>query len=171
MVLLFGIFYTFILFFWQWFLHCPNWRMLKLFRSTKSSLFIETYHAPYNDKHRYWTGLLLLVRVLLYIISPVNVSSNPQVPLLSIILVVSFMLFLRSSATLYKKWLLELVESAFYLNIIMFAALTGFVIETNGNGSAVIYTSTMITFALFLAIMIYHIYEYMFCIQLVLFPK
>ena len=47
-------------------------------------MFLEPYHAPYTFKHRYWTGLLLLIRAMLYIISAAKVSSDPAVNLLAI---------------------------------------------------------------------------------------
>lgn len=63
-ILLAGIVYTLLLFFWQWLLYlqnkiCSSWTRVWIL---KLSLLIETYHAPYTPKHRYWTGLLLLVR-------------------------------------------------------------------------------------------------------------
>ena len=30
--------------------------------------FLEVYHAPYTDKHRYWTGLILLVLCALFLV-------------------------------------------------------------------------------------------------------
>ena len=37
--------------------------------------FLEHYHALYTAKYRYWTGLLLFVRILLYLVSVVNECS------------------------------------------------------------------------------------------------
>ena len=47
-------------------------------------MFLEPYHAPYTFKHRYWTGLLLLIHAMLYIISAAKVSCDPAVNLLAI---------------------------------------------------------------------------------------
>ena len=63
-ILLIGTFYTLILFFWQWLLPHSHWKLLRWIKNQKLCMFIETYHAPYNSKHRYWTGFLLMVRII-----------------------------------------------------------------------------------------------------------
>ena len=67
-LLLVGMFYTALLLFWQWLLTRSDWKLLHWIKNKKMCMFIETYHAPYNFKHRYWTGLLLLVRIILSIV-------------------------------------------------------------------------------------------------------
>ena len=57
-------------------------------------MFVEPYHAPYAFKHRYWTGLLLLVRVTVYVISAANVSGDRGITLLAIGIVANILLFL-----------------------------------------------------------------------------
>ena len=66
-VSLFCVFWIILLFTWQWLLRCPNLNH-KLFRNLKFHSFISTYHTPLVSKHRYWTGLLLLVRVPILIL-------------------------------------------------------------------------------------------------------
>ena len=67
LITLIGVPYTFLLFFWQWLIRAPNRKCFKWTNDTSFNAIITTYHAPYNYKHRYWTGLLLLVRIVLYI--------------------------------------------------------------------------------------------------------
>ena len=66
-------------------------------RFTKLKYFIEPYHAPYKFKHRYWTGLLLFVRVLLYmyLVFAFNISGDPKVNLIAITLVIGGILFYK----------------------------------------------------------------------------
>lgn len=59
--------YTLLLFLWQWLLRAPRWKVFKWTRNTKLDAFISTYHESYNRKYHYWPGLLLLVRVVIYI--------------------------------------------------------------------------------------------------------
>ena len=80
-VLLVGLVYTALLFSWQWLLYLPRWRIFKWSRNPKIQTFIESYHMSYTPKHRYWTGLLLIVRVVLYLITATNVSNDPQIAL------------------------------------------------------------------------------------------
>ena len=57
--------YTTLLFSWQWLLHLPRWIIFRWSRNPKIQTFIETYHKPYIPKHHYWTGLLLIIRIIL----------------------------------------------------------------------------------------------------------
>ena len=87
-IIIVGIPFTIVLFIWQWLVQIPEWKVFKWTRNTKLNAFISAYHAPYNSKHRYWAGLLLLVRVIVYITVAVTVSIDPQIPLIMIISVV-----------------------------------------------------------------------------------
>ena len=90
LIILIGLPYTILLFLWQWIDRAPRWKVFKWMRNTKLNAFIATYHVPHNSKYRFWTGFLLLVRVILY----VTVSANPQTfPLISIILIGGIFLF------------------------------------------------------------------------------
>ena len=83
LILTLGVVFTVLLFFWQWLLYYQNRRWLKWVSYQRLYMFLEPYHAPYTFKHRYWTGLLLLIRAALYIVSAANVSSDPGVNLLT----------------------------------------------------------------------------------------
>ena len=64
-------------------------------RSTKLKHFIEPYHTPYKFKHCYWTGLLLFVRVFLYLVFAFNISGDPKVNLTTITLVIGGIFILQ----------------------------------------------------------------------------
>ena len=97
LIILVGVPYTILLFLWQWLVRTPEWKVFKWTRNTKLNAFISVHHASYNRKYRYWTGLLLLVRVVLYITASVTVSADPQTSLLiTIILVGSLSLIERN---------------------------------------------------------------------------
>lgn len=72
-ILVFGLPYTTLIFAWQWLVRCYK---LKIFRNLKFRLFIDTYHTPHTAKHRYWTGVLLFVRVIIFLISTFSVSTS-----------------------------------------------------------------------------------------------
>ena len=44
----------------------------------------DTYTGPYKDKHCYWTGLLLLVRIALFTVFSTNTFGDPAINLLAI---------------------------------------------------------------------------------------
>ena len=72
LVLLLGISYTVLVFSWQWLLQHQDKIIFKWVKYQKLHHFLEPYHAPYATKYRYWTGLLLFARILLYLISVLN---------------------------------------------------------------------------------------------------
>ena len=161
LILLTGLVYTMLLVFWQLFLRLPDKKVFSWIRYQKLCHFIEPYHAPYNFEHRYWTGLLLLVRVIVYVVTAANVSGNPQFPLLVIIITVGFLLLLKGlhRSTVYKKWPIDIIETIMYFNIVSFAALTSYY-HDSAHIQAIAHISVSFTFILFLVIIFYHVYKY-----------
>ena len=161
-VLLLCIIYTALLFSWQWLLNYQDKTIFKWMRYQKLRHFIEPYHAPYTAKCRYWTGLLLFVRVVLYLISVLNFSLDPRVDLMAVIFVVGSLILLKGviAKRIYKNWLLDILEIAIYFNLIAFAALTWYNLDFGGNQVAVAYTSVIIIFILLSGVIVFHILRY-----------
>ena len=61
---LFFIPYTLIIFGIQWLQIFSHWKPFRWVNKLKP--LFDAYTGPYEDKHRYWTGLLLLVRIILF---------------------------------------------------------------------------------------------------------
>ena len=115
-ILVLGIAYTFILFSWQWLLRYQDKAFLLWVRSNKLRHFLEPYHAPYKFKHRYWTGLLLFVRVALYLIFALNVSGDPRINLLAITLTIGGILFYKGHlGRIYRTNTVDTMEMVCYL--------------------------------------------------------
>ena len=121
-ILLLCLVYTALLFSWQWLLHLPKWRVFKWSRNPKIQTFIETYHLPYTPKHRYWTGLLLIARIVLYLVAVVNVSNDPIIALTAVNFVVCCVILLKAfiKNLRYRKWSIEVLETFFCLNVLFF---------------------------------------------------
>ena len=92
-ILFFAVIYRIMIFSWQWVIWLPKICILKWTNNQKLNLFIQMYQAPFNDRHRYWTGLLLLEWVLLTYISILTANTHPNTQLLSIMMF--FFLLLR----------------------------------------------------------------------------
>ena len=144
LIILLGIPYTFFLFLWQWCIRTPHWKIFGWIRNTRLNTFITTYHAPYSIKHRYWTGLLLLVRVVLYITASVTTSSDLQVPLLVTNVLVGGLFFLKGIiGSVYRDLPVDIVETLIYLNLLIFAASSLYHFNSDSTKqTAVAYTST-----------------------------
>lgn len=160
-ILLFGIAYTTLLFCWQWLLQHQDKRVFGWIRSQKLHLFIEPYHAPYTFRHRYWTGLLLSVRVLFDIISAVNSSSDPGINLLAIGTIMTLLLLVKSclqGSKIYRKKPVEILEVTCHLNVALLCLVRFFILERNTTNQIVVsYISGSITLLLFLIVVACHV--------------
>lgn len=141
---------------WLKCLNCP----------AKFLLFIQVYHAPYNPKHRYWTGLLLVARIILYVTFAANVEGDPKVNLIAIgVVVVSILIvrnFLEGNERLYQKRPIEMLEIACHFNLIILCIVTFFTLEDNVVKNIVAQTSISVTIALLLGVLIYHLFTEVF---------
>ena len=162
LILLVGLVYTVLLFSWQCLLHLPEWRIFKWSRNPKIQTFIETHNKPYTPKHRYWTGLLLIARVILYLVAAANVSNDPAIALLSINFTVCSIVLLKGFVVsrLYRKWSMGVLETFFCLNILFFTMFTWYLYSLGDknikrlNQGAIAYTSVTITFVVLLVIIL-----------------
>ena len=119
--------------------------------------FLDAYHAPYSNKHRYWTGLMLLFRFILFLISAVNALGDPSVNLLAIASTTTLIPPTILGFRIHKTWSLCLLETSFIINLTILAVATLYIDRvTGGNQNAATFTSIGIAFATFTGIVIYH---------------
>jgi hypothetical protein len=158
-VLMMGVFYTTVLLFWQWLLLYQDYPIFKWMKYQKLYHFIEPYHAPYVPKHRYWTGLLLLSRVLLYLISAVNTTGDPRMIIVAISFITGSLLLIKGLlAKVYRNRINDVIETITYFNILALA--TWYTLDAGKRHTAAIYLSVTITFVIFFAVIAFHIYKY-----------
>ena len=81
--------------------------ILRWTKNTKLNAFIATYHAPYNSQYHFWTGLLLFIRVVLYVTTAFTASDIPHVPLLVTIFFLGVIALFKEiiGIRIYKKLL------------------------------------------------------------------
>ena len=156
-----GIFYTALLFSWQWLLYYQHKTILKWVQSQRLRMFVEPYHAPYAFKHRYWTGLLLLVRVIVYVISAANVSGDCGITLLAIGIIVIILLVLVSFRP-YKNWPVEFLEIVCFANIAGLCLAKLYTSKVGKSQVMVGYISGIISLILFLIVLAYHVVTQLF---------
>ena len=133
-----------------------RYRILAWVRRLKP--LFDAYTGPYKDKHRYWPGLLLVVRVVLFLVFSVNVFGDPAVSLLTIIVTTSCILYFSITfGGVYKSIVLNFIEYSFFLNLGILSSATLFTSLTERDQTAVVYTSVAIAFTTFMIITMYHI--------------
>ena len=127
-------------------------------------MFLEPYHAPYIFHHRYWTGLLLFIRAILYIVSAANVSNDPGVNLLAIAIAVVGLLITSGYAKnkVYRRWPLNLLEVSCYVNLLCFCLAKLFTLTENSDGITIAYISGSFTVVSFTTVLVYHVYTELF---------
>ena len=156
LLLLISFPYTALLIFIQHLQHWSNYRVL--FWVKKLKPLFDAYTGPYKDRHRYWIGLLLLVRIALFLIFSMNIRGSANINLLAISVTV-LLLFMHLAVTggVYKKLYLNIIEYSFFLNLGILASATLYTTITGQGQTAVAYTSVSIAFVLFIIIVVFHI--------------
>ena len=146
--------YTFSLVSIQWLLKISHYRAM--FWVQKLKPLFDAYTGPYKANHRYWTGFLLLVRIILLIIfSFVNDGA------IRLLVVTVFSMGLQTWLCL-AKWVYEdfinnLLEMVFLLNLTLTSAaiLFEYSVHKVRHSLTVIYISTGVTFVIFVGIVLY----------------
>ena len=154
-ILLLGITYTMLLFSWQWLLYYQNKKILRWIRQQRLCMFLEPYHAPYTIKHRYWTGILLLVRIVLYITSSVTTSIDPRINVM-ITGMTALVLLMLGYRKIYKSRYVKLLEVIIFTNIALLCIALLYFSKSNKGREIVSYVSGSIVFALLIIVLAYH---------------
>ena len=144
--------YTLFLLLGQWLQAYTEFRLLSWMDNLSVQHFRNAYYGPFKPRHRYWTGFLLLVRCVLFVVFAFNVLGNAS---LNLLLTASSMLGITFLARLtngiYEAWILDLLEASYFLNLGVLAAGTYHVDQAGGNQTVLAYVSVGIAFATFIA--------------------
>ena len=150
--------YTLLLLFGQWLQVISHLRLFSWVNNARLKPFMDSYYAPYKAKHRYWPGLLLVLRFVLLLVFAFNIQQDPNVNLLAILVGTGMVqLWAWVSGGVYKNWCLDALEGSFALNLIIIAAATSYVDHSQGNQLAVGYTSVSIALATFIGILVFQL--------------
>jgi hypothetical protein len=162
-LLLVGIPYTVILTAAPWIQRSENRHISRLYNKFKP--LFDAYMGPYKDSCRYWTGMLLLARVVLTVlfssIANTNTVAGPQLNLLLLTLSSSGLLALTAALRPYKTRLLNALE-VLHLSLLLILSAANLYVSSTGTGigaRAYIYTVLVgISFIVFLGVGIGHVW-------------
>ena len=131
--------------------------------------FIQAYQAPFCDRYRYWTGLLLLIRVFLHLISYFTAGHNPNRSLLPLILTLGVLFVLRMTYAkkLYKQWPVDWLDTVLLFNLFVYATVA-YAYDDDSSRVILACISVSFTCILLMIVVVYHIYAY---VLISLFPK
>ena len=150
--------YTLLLLFGQWLPVISHRRFFSWVNSARLKPFMDSYHSPYKAKHRYWPGLLLVLRFVLLLVFALNLNIN----LVAILVGAgTLQLWAWISGGVYRNWCLDALEGSFSLNLIILAASTYHVNLSGGNELAVGHTSVSIAFITFIGVLAFQLVNVM----------
>ena len=157
--------YTLVLIFGQCIRSIPTRRRCVLwFLNSRAFVSImDAYTAPYNNRHRYWTGLILLIRCVLFLAFASNYSSNALLANMYITtLVLVGILATKTCLTkVYKNSLVNALENFFLLNLVILSGTVYYLRGRNGSDDAICYctsASVSVSMLIFTGILAYHGY-------------
>ena len=151
--------YMVLLFSWQWLLRTPDKWIFRWIRNSRLNLFMEANLAPYNPKYRYWTGLLLFVRIALYLWISTDKSHESERIILLIGLIAASILLVRIflSNNVYRKRFVGYITVAFHYNLLALCIATLYCQNSDKCEKIASKVSIATAFILFMFIILYHI--------------
>ena len=156
MLLLLFLPYTLLLLFGQWIQAHSEKRIFSWISAYRVKPFLDAYHAPYRNEYRYWSGLLLVLQCILFLIFAFNVLGNPSVNLFAIcVCIMALFIFTRFTGKVYTNHYLDAIDASYVLNIGVLATGTLYVRSVGGKQEILVHTSISIAFTTFIGILIY----------------
>ena len=122
--------------------------------------FLDAYTGPYTDEGRYWTGLLLVVRIILFAASGFSHSNgitSLNVTLSNVVVVLLLILpWLLRTGIYHKRWL-NILECSFLMNLGVLSTGTQYLFYYKQRQEWLTHMSIGLAFTTFFIILIYHL--------------
>ena len=162
---LFALFYivplTLLLLFAPVLQRADNHRTVRLVQSLKPLL--DAFQGPYKDRFHWWPGLMLMIRIILFIALTANTKHDPRLSVVFVgVTVLPLALF--SFRGVYKNKLLNLHETVMNINMIVFVLWSFFNYSACGSKTqftkqqqATAYITISLFYIQFMAVLVYHI--------------
>ena len=130
---------------------------------------LDAYTGPYSDSARFWTGYLLLARIVIFFCSILTdrfrYMESVDITTATLIVILTTVFFLRDGVYT-KKWV-EMLEGSLLLNLALLLLATDY--AGNHKLGQASYTNFFVgtAFLTFLAVVIYHVAKQIFKITLI----
>ena len=120
--------------------------------------FFDAYGGPYKDKCRFWTGFLLLVRVVLALVVSLDTEAMISLDVLtSVLSVIVSMYFLLKG--IYQKLPLACLEMSFFLNLMLMAYVKVQTCNKSMSREMLSVALVSVSFVVFCGIILYHVWD------------
>ena len=118
--------------------------------------FVDAYHGPYKDNCRFWTGLLLLVRMS-FTLASLHLDTFGTLIFITASTTVLFSLMVTFEG-IYQKKYLNILECLSYLNLGLLSALAAVYQDDVNNEQVVTIISASIALVMFIGILFFHLF-------------
>ena len=120
--------------------------------------FFDAYGGPYKDKCRFWTGLLLLVRVVLAFVVSLDTEATVSLDVLTCILIfiISMYFLLRG---IYRHLPLACLEMSFFLNLMFMAYVNVQRCKKSKLSDILSVAMVLVSFVVFCGIILFHVWD------------
>ena len=141
------------------FIQCLRKRsdMKVLFWVNKLKPFFDAYTGPYKDKYHFWTGFLLIARIVIFIGIATNSYGGPTLNLTLIGTTTSLLCLFIQPGIYYRKYPLNAIEMFTYVNLTIYSFGTAYVISLQTTTTVPTALCVGSMFLLFCGVMVYHI--------------
>ena len=121
-IVLFIIPYSLLLLFTPLIQTKSHWKVFCLVNKLKP--FIDSYEGPYAFRHRFWPGLLLMARVVIYLFTASLQQTNASIVLIIIIVIAVGLVVYLAHFGVYRKWQYCTLEMFLHSNLAILCALS-----------------------------------------------
>ena len=128
--------------------------------------FVDAYHGPYQDNCRFWTGLLLLVRMSFTLVS-LHLSTYVGLIFIttSTSVLLSLMIFYGG---VYQKNYLNILEWSSLINLSLLSAIYSGLSDKLSAQHVVTIISVSVAFVTFVGVILFHIFSWLKCFHKIL---
>ena len=122
--------------------------------------FFDAYGGPYKDKCRFWTGFLLLVRVVLALVVSLDIEATISLDVLTslLFLIISMYFLLRG---IYRHLPLACLEMSFFLNLMFMVYVNVQAYKVSNSRQVLSVALVSVSFVVFCGIIIYHVWDHL----------
>ena len=118
--------------------------------------FVDAYHGPYKDKCRFWTGLLLLVRMS-FTLASLYLDTFGTLVFITTSTTVLLSLLVTFEGVYQEKYL-NILECSSFLNLGLLSALAAIYQDDDNNEQVVTIISVSVALVTFVGVLLLHIF-------------
>ena len=118
--------------------------------------FVDAYHGPYKDNCRFWTGLLLLVRMSFTLVS-LHLNTFGTLVFITTSTTVLLSLLVTFEGVYQEKYL-NMLECLSFLNLGLLSALAAIYQNDDNNEQLVTIISVSVALVTFIGVLIFHMF-------------